>query len=277
MMNGTLYLCPTPIGNLKDVTFRVLEVLKDVDFIAAEDTRRTRQLLNYFEIEKRIFSYHEHNKEKAGEKVLALLHEGHSIALVTDAGMPGISDPGEAIVKSCIEEDIDIVCLPGPSAFVNALVISGFSTSTFSFEGFVDRNKKKRRAYLESISTLEKTLIFYEAPHRLREFLADLQLILGNRQLSISRELTKKYEETFRGTVEEGLVYFTSKEPKGEFVIVVEGGSGEIVHEFFEELSIQEHLLHYIKAGMSKKEAIKKVAEDRKVKKRDVYQESLEL
>jgi 16S rRNA (cytidine1402-2'-O)-methyltransferase len=276
-MIGSLYLCPTPIGNLKDITFRVLEILQEVDFIAAEDTRRTKQLLNYFEIEKRVFSYHEHNKEKAGERVLDLLHQGHSVALVTDAGMPGISDPGEEIVKSCIEENIDIVCLPGPSAFVNALVISGFSTKTFSFEGFLDRNKKKRRTYLESISSLSKTLIFYEAPHRLREFLADLQLIFGNRRVSISRELTKKYEETFRGTVEEGLKYFTDKEPKGEFVVVVEGGSGELAHDFFEGMSIQEHLLHYMEEDMTKKEAIKQVAQDRKIKKSDVYKESLEL
>jgi len=252
---GTLYLCPTPIGNLKDITQRVLEVLEEVDFIAAEDTRRTKQLLNYFEIDKRTFSYHEHNKEKAGEKVLQLLEEGHSIAIVTDAGMPGISDPGEDIVRECIDAGIEIICLPGPSAFVNALVISGFSTTTFSFEGFVDRNKKKRRTYFESIQYLPKTLIFYEAPHRLKEFLADMLLVLGNRRVSISRELTKKYEETFRGTVEEGLAYFTEKDPKGEFVIVVEGGSGEVVETFYEAMTVQEHLLHYINEGMSKKEA----------------------
>jgi len=274
---GTLYLCPTPIGNLKDITQRVLEVLEEVDFIAAEDTRRTKQLLNYFEIDKRTFSYHEHNKEKAGEKVLQLLEEGHSIAIVTDAGMPGISDPGEDIVRECIDAGIEIICLPGPSAFVNALVISGFSTTTFSFEGFVDRNKKKRRAYFESIQYLPKTLIFYEAPHRLKEFLADMLLVLGNRRVSISRELTKKYEETFRGTVEEGLAYFTEKDPKGEFVIVVEGGSGEVVETFYEAMTVQEHLLHYINEGMSKKEAIKKVADERKIKKSDVYKESLSL
>jgi len=274
---GTLYLCPTPIGNLKDITQRVLEVLEEVDFIAAEDTRRTKQLLNYFEIDKRTFSYHEHNKEKAGEKVLQLLEEGHSIAIVTDAGMPGISDPGEDIVRECIDAGIEIICLPGPSAFVNALVISGFSTTTFSFEGFVDRNKKKRRTYFESIQYLPKTLIFYEAPHRLKEFLADMLLVLGNRRVSISRELTKKYEETFRGTVEEGLAYFTEKDPKGEFVIVVEGGSGEVVETFYEAMTVQEHLLHYINEGMSKKEAIKKVADERKIKKSDVYKESLSL
>lgn len=276
-MAGTLYLCPTPIGNLKDITQRVLEVLEEVDFIAAEDTRRTKQLLNYFEIDKRTFSYHEHNKEKAGEKVLQLLEEGHSIAIVTDAGMPGISDPGEDIVRECIDAGIEIICLPGPSAFVNALVISGFSTTTFSFEGFVDRNKKKRRTYFESIQYLPKTLIFYEAPHRLKEFLADMLLVLGNRRVSISRELTKKYEETFRGTVEEGLAYFTEKDPKGEFVIVVEGGSGEVVETFYEAMTVQEHLLHYINEGMSKKEAIKKVADERKIKKSDVYKESLSL
>jgi len=276
-MAGILYLCPTPIGNLKDITFRVLEVLKEVDFVAAEDTRRTKQLLNYFEIDKRTFSYHEHNKEKAGEKVLHLLEEGHSIALVTDAGMPGISDPGEAIVKDCIKLGIEIICLPGPSAFVNALVISGFSTTTFSFEGFVDRNKKKRRAHFESIQTLAKTLIFYEAPHRLKEFLSDLLLVLGNRQISISRELTKKYEETFRGSVEEGLAYFTSKQPKGEFVIVVEAGSGEEIHSFFEGMTVREHLLYYIDQGLTKKDAIRKVSEDRKAKKSDVYKESLTI
>ncbi|MBN2899358.1 MAG: 16S rRNA (cytidine(1402)-2'-O)-methyltransferase [Clostridia bacterium] len=276
-MAGTLFLCPTPIGNLQDMTFRVLDVLKEVDYIAAEDTRRTKQLLNYFEIDQRLFSYHEHNKEKSGQKVLQLLHEGHSVAIVTDAGMPGISDPGESIVQSCIEEAIDVVCLPGPSAFVNALVISGFSTTTFCFEGFVDRNKKKRREHLESIKHLPKTLIFYEAPHRLKEFLSDLHLVLGNRRLSISRELTKKYEETFRGTVEEGLAYFTDKEPKGEFVIVVEGGSGVEVQDFFEDMSIEEHLMHYMVQGMTKKDAIKQVTEDRKIKKSDVYKVSLEL
>lgn len=276
-MAGTLYLCPTPIGNLKDITFRVLEVLREVDYIAAEDTRRTKQLLNYFEIEKRTFSYHEHNKEKAGDKVIHLLEEGHSIAIVTDAGMPGISDPGEAIVKDCIDLGIDIICLPGPSAFVNALVISGFSTTTFSFEGFVDRNKKKRREYFESIQSLPKTLIFYEAPHRLKEFLSDLHLVLGNRRLSISRELTKKYEETFRGTVEEGLAYFTENTPKGEFVIVVEGGSGEKVENFFDQLTVRDHLIHYMDQGFTKKDAVKKVADDRKAKKSDIYKESLSL
>lgn len=276
-MAGSLYLCPTPIGNLKDITERVLEVLKEVDFIAAEDTRRTKQLLNYFEIENRLFSYHEHNKDKAGLKVLQLLEEGHSVAIVTDAGMPGISDPGEDIVKACIEANIDIICLPGPSAFVNALVLSGFSTITFSFEGFVDRNKKKRRAHFESVQHLPKTLIFYEAPHRLREFLSDLHLIFGDRRVSISRELTKKYEETFRGTTSEALQYFTDKEPKGEFVIVVEGGSGEIISNFYDELTILEHLQHHIDGGMSKKEAIKKVSEERKMKKSDVYKESLSL
>lgn len=276
-MAGSLYLCPTPIGNLKDITERVLEVLKEVDFIAAEDTRRTKQLLNYFEIENRLFSYHEHNKDKAGLKVLELLEEGHSVAIVTDAGMPGISDPGEDIVKACIEANIDIICLPGPSAFVNALVLSGFSTVTFSFEGFVDRHKKKRRAYFETVQQLPKTLIFYEAPHRLREFLSDLHLIFGDRRVSISRELTKKYEETFRGTSSEALQYFTDKEPKGEFVIVVEGGSGEISSNFYDELTVLEHLQHHINGGMSKKEAIKKVSEERKMKKSDVYKESLSL
>jgi 16S rRNA (cytidine1402-2'-O)-methyltransferase len=276
-MAGTLYLCPTPIGNLKDITFRVLEVLKEVDYIAAEDTRRTKQLLNYFEIDKRTFSYHEHNKEKAGDKVIHLLEEGNSIAIVTDAGMPGISDPGEAIVKDCIDLGIDIVCLPGPSAFVNALVISGFSTTTFSFEGFVDRNKKKRREYFERIQTLPKTLIFYEAPHRLKEFLSDLHLVLGNRRLSISRELTKKYEETFRGTVEEGLAYFTENTPKGEFVIVVEGGSGEKVENFFDQMTVRDHLIHYMDQGLTKKDAVKKVADDRKAEKSDIYKESLSL
>lgn len=276
-MAGILYLCPTPIGNLKDITQRVLEIFEEVDFIAAEDTRRTQKLLNYFKIEKKTFSYHEHNKERAGEKVIRLLEEGLSIAIVTDAGMPGISDPGEDIVKECIEAGIEIICLPGPSAFVNALVISGFSTKTFSFEGFVDRNKKKRRAHLENIQYLPKTLIFYEAPHRLKEFLADVQLILGNRQVSISRELTKKYEETFRGTVEDGLKYFTEKDPKGEFVVVVEGGTEEIIEEYFEDMSIQEHLIHLIESGSTKKDAVKQVADERKIKKSDVYKESLSL
>lgn len=276
-MNGILYLCPTPIGNLKDITQRVLEVFEEVDYIAAEDTRRTKQLLNYFEIEKRTFSYHEHNKEKAGEKVIELLEGGASVAIVTDAGMPGISDPGEDIVKACIEANIEIICLPGPSAFVNALVISGFSTKTFSFEGFVERNKKKRRAHFESIQYLDKTLIFYEAPHRLKEFLSDLLLVMGNRKISISRELTKKYEETFRGSVEEALAYFTEKDPKGEFVVVVEGGTGERPEPILNEWSVQEHLQHFIDEGLTKKEAIKKVAEERKMKKSDVYKESLSL
>lgn len=276
-MNGILYLCPTPIGNLKDITQRVLEVFEEVDYIAAEDTRRTKQLLNYFEIEKRTFSYHEHNKEKAGEKVLELLEGGASVAIVTDAGMPGISDPGEDIVKACIEANIEIICLPGPSAFVNALVISGFSTKTFSFEGFVERNKKKRRAHFESIQYLDKTLIFYEAPHRLKEFLSDLLLVMGNRKISISRELTKKYEETFRGSVEEALVYFIEKDPKGEFVVVVEGGTGERPEPILIEWSVHEHLQHFIDEGFTKKEAIKKVAEERRMKKSDVYKESLSL
>ncbi len=276
---GKLYLCPTPIGNLQDISYRVLEILKTVDFIAAEDTRRTRQLLNHFDIDKKLFSYYEHNKIKSGEKIIDLIKDGNSIALVTDAGMPAISDPGEDLVRVCIDEEIDIVCVAGVSAFVNALVLSGLSTRSFCFEGFLDRTSKKRKLQLQELKKLPKTLIFYEAPHRLNDCLKDIFEVMGDRKISISRELTKKYEQTLRGSVSEVIEYFNNNQPRGEFVIVLDGESFEEEDgiNFFDNLSIKQHIIYYIDNGFTKKDAIKKVAQDRKLKKSDVYKESLDI
>lgn len=281
MKTGKLYLCPTPIGNLEDMTFRTLNTLKQVDLIAAEDTRHTLRLLNYFEIKKPLTSYHEHNKMEKGKVLIEKILDGEDIALVTDAGMPAISDPGEDLVKLAIENNIEIVALPGPTAFVLALVVSGFSTRRFIYEGFLSQNKKTRREELEKFTIETRTVILYESPHRLKELLKDISAVLGNRRLSISRELTKKYEEIFRGDTNSSIEKFTQEDPRGEFIVVIEGISKENLEsekkEEWNELSIKEHLALCIEKGMTKKEAIKSVSKQRKLHKNIVYQEALDL
>ena len=281
MKTGTLYLCPTPIGNLEDITYRTLETLKRVDVIAAEDTRHSIRLLNYFEIKKPLTSYHEHNKVEKGKILIDKILNGEDIALVTDAGMPAISDPGEDLVKLAIENNIEIVALPGPTAFVLALVLSGFSTRRFIYEGFLSQNKKSRREELEKFTLETRTVILYESPHRLKELLKDILKVLGNRNLSISRELTKKYEEIIRGTTQDAIEKFTREDPRGEFIVVLEGVSKSIVEtenqEEWNDLSIKEHLAKCINEGLDKKQAIKEVSKQRKLHKNIVYQEALDL
>ncbi len=275
---GKLYVCATPIGNLEDITIRVLNTLKEVDLVAAEDTRHTLKLLNHYEINKPLTSYHEHNKDKKGTELIDKLVQGQNIALVSDAGMPGISDPGEDIIKLCIENEVEVEVLPGASAIITALVASGMSTEKFSFEGFLDRNKKKRRERLKKIKGDDRTLIFYESPHRLIDTLKDMQEVLRDREMAVARELTKKYEEIARGNISDMISHFKAKSPRGEFVLIVEGGSEEDKDdEKFEELSIEEHILLYIDKGFSKKEAVKKVAKERNIPKREVYNHSIEI
>ncbi|AAM23408.1 16S rRNA (cytidine1402-2'-O)-methyltransferase [Caldanaerobacter subterraneus subsp. tengcongensis MB4] len=262
---GTLYLCPTPIGNLEDITLRVLRVLSEVDLIAAEDTRQTLKLLNHYEIKKSLVSYHEHNKVTMGPKLIEKLKSGKSIALVTDAGTPSISDPGEELVRLCIQEGIKIVPLPGPTAAITALIASGLDASSFVFEGFLPKKSKERREKLERISREERTTILYESPHRLKETLKELKEYIGERKVVVARELTKIHEEFIRGTVEEVLEKL-GEEVKGEIVIVIEGAKISPLQKDPKEL-----LDKYLKLGMDKKEAVKKVAEELKVSKREVY------
>ena len=279
---GILYICPTPIGNLEDITLRTIRILKEADLIAAEDTRHSRKLLNHLEIEKKMISYHEHNKFKVEDLLIDKLKEGLNIALVSDAGMPGISDPGEEIIKRAIEEGIELYCLPGPSALINALVLSGLSTRRFSFEGFLDRNKKERKERLERIRYDDRTLIFYEAPHRLKDTLKDMLEILGDRNIVCARELTKKFEEYKRLRISEILDYYSSNEnPRGEYVVVVEGASEEeftkLKEAEFENLSIEEHIIKLMDEGMRKKDAVKEVSKLRNIPKNEVYKYSIDL
>ncbi|SKC83717.1 16S rRNA (cytidine(1402)-2'-O)-methyltransferase [Maledivibacter halophilus] len=273
---GKLYVCATPIGNLEDITIRVLNILKEVDLIAAEDTRHTIKLLNHYEIRKPLTSYHEHNKLKKGPQLIEELMDGKKIALVSDAGMPGISDPGEDIIKLCIESGIKVEVLPGASAVVTALVASGLNTNRFSFEGFLDRNRKKRRERLELLRKDDRTIIFYESPHRLLHTLKDIEELLDDRYMVVARELTKKFEEIIRGKVSYIIEYFKENTPKGEFVILMEGGNIEDIHEeSFENISIKDHILLYMDKGLVKKEAIKKVSKERNIPKKEVYKHSI--
>lgn len=276
-----LYLVPTPIGNLKDISFRVLEVLQEADRIACEDTRVTAKLLNRYEIKKPLLSYREHNEQEASTFILDKVEAGETIALVTDAGMPGISDPGETIVKKAVERGVDVVVLPGPSALINALVASGLDTGRFTFVGFLDKARKKKRDELALYRDREETLIFYEAPHRILDTLDAVAEVYGNRRIALSRELTKLHEEHLRGTVEEVRSAFQDRPPKGEFVLVVSGKSSEEIQkekeESFAELTILQHLQEVMSQGRSKKEAVKIVAELRGIPKKEVYKESLLL
>lgn len=276
IMAGMLYICATPIGNLEDITLRALRILKEVDLIAAEDTRNSIKLLNHFEIKTPMTSYHEFNKYDKAKVLVQKMSEGLDVALITDAGTPAISDPGEELVKQCHEAGIAVTSLPGPTAFVNALTISGKPTRRFCFEAFLPHDKKERAAILEELKTETRTIIIYEAPHKLKKTLQELLNTLGNRQVSLCRELTKKHETNFRTTLEDAIAYYEQEEPKGEFVLVIEGANRqEIKKEKLRdllEMEISEHVEWYKNQGMDKKEAMKQVAKDRGVGKREIYQ-----
>lgn len=281
MSSGKLYLVPTPIGNLKDITLRALEVLQSVDIVAAEDTRQSIKLLNHFNIKKSLISYHQHNEQGKSEDLIAKLKEGKNIALVSDAGTPGISDPGSIIVLKCIEENINFEVLTGATAVTTALVYSGMDTTKFIFRGFLPRENKDRKLIIEELKDRKETLIFYEAPHRLRNTLDFFRDNLGNRRIAICRELTKLHEEILRFTLEEAIEYYTEKNIKGEIVIVIEGkNEEEILSEEiakWENVTIEEHIKMYIADGLNKKDAVKKVAKDRKLSKSEIYKYSIEL
>lgn len=276
-MSGKLYLCATPIGNLGDITYRCVEVLKSVDMIAAEDTRRTLGLLNHLGIEKPMTSYFEHNRREKGEYLISLMKEGKNIALVSDAGTPAISDPGEDLVALCAENDVCVVPVPGAVAGINALISSGLPTGRFTFEGFLTVNKRGRNEMLKSLENEERTMIFYEAPHKLKTTLKDMYASFGERRICLCREITKIHEEFFRTTLSEAIAHYEEKPPRGEFVLVVEGKSRTQIEDEkkgeWENISIREHVDMYIKKGMDEKEAIKAAAKDRSVPKRDVYNE----
>ncbi len=272
---GKLYICPTPIGNLDDMTIRGVNTLKLVDIVAAEDTRHTVKLLNHFEIKNKLISYHEHNKKSAGIMLIDKILEGKNIALVSDAGMPGISDPGEDLVKLCIENGIEVIALPGASAVVTALAASGLSTRHFHFEGFLDKQKKKKNERLDYLSGLTSTLVFYESPHRLLETLKIFLNAFGNRQMVAARELTKRYEEYVRGSVEECIEHFNITGVRGEFVVMV-AGNDSIENEVF-DTTIEEHIIQLMSIGLTKKEAVSEVAKIRKLPKKEVYQVSIQI
>ena len=277
-MSGKLYICPTPIGNLEDMTYRTIRILNEVDLIAAEDTRHSIKLLNHFEISKPLTSYHEHNKDSKGGYLINKLLEGENIALISDAGMPGISDPGEDIIKQAIEHNIDIEVLPGATASITAFVGSGLETAKFAFEGFLDRDKKVRRNQLEELKEERRTIIFYESPHRLKDTLKDMLKVLGNRRIAVNREITKKYQEIIREDIETVINIFNEKEVKGEFVLIVEGFKGEkTVQNSYEDLTEREYVITLMENGMDKKDAIKTVCKDRKLKKDVVYKQVLDL
>ncbi len=274
-MAGKLYLCATPIGNLGDITARTLECLKNADMIAAEDTRNSMKLMTHFDIHTPLTSYHEHNRFDKADKLVGELMAGKDIALITDAGTPVISDPGEVLVKKCIEAGIEVTSLPGPSAAITALTLSGLDGRRFVFEGFLPQDKAGRRERLEELKNEYRTVIFYEAPHHLKNTLSELKEYFGERRLSIARELTKKHEEILRFTVNEAAVYYEKNEPRGEYVLVMEGkdktDERAEKRELYQDIPLDEHLNRYIDEGLEKKEAMKKVAKDRGISKRDVY------
>ncbi len=274
---GTLYLCATPIGNLEDITYRVLRTLKEVDLIAAEDTRNSIRLLNHFEIKTPMTSYHEYNKIDKAYQLVAKMREGKNIALITDAGTPGISDPGEDIVRICYEEGIPVTSLPGAAACITALTMSGLPTRRFAFEAFLPKDKKEHQAVLEELKTETRTIIIYEAPHHLVRTLQELHDTLGgDRRLTICRELTKRHEEKLQMTLADSLSYYEVNEPRGEYVLIIAGRSREEMKKEeqagWEALSLEEHMTHYESQGIDRKEAMKRVAKDRGVSKRDIYQ-----
>lgn len=279
-LRGTLYLCATPIGNLEDITFRVLRTLKEVDIIAAEDTRNSIKLLNHFDIKTPMTSYHEYNKVEKARTLVDKMLKGASVAVITDAGTPGISDPGEELVRQCHEAGIRVTSLPGPAACVTALTMSGLPTRRFCFEAFLPYDKKERKEVLSELASETRTIIIYEAPHRLKSTLKELSDVLGeDRKLSVCKELTKRYENVFLTTFEEACAYYDNNEPKGEYVLVIQGKSREIIKQeevkSWEVMTIEEHMKVYTDKGMDKKEAMKVVAKDRGVSKRDIYNELL--
>jgi 16S rRNA (cytidine1402-2'-O)-methyltransferase len=274
---GTLYLVATPIGNLEDMTFRAVRILREVHWIAAEDTRQTRKLLTHFDIQGRLVSYHEHNVRTSGPELVTKMLSGESVALVSDAGLPAISDPGEDLVRLAIEDGIPVVPIPGANAALSALIISGISTNKFRFVGFLPREKKKIRLALEQVRESEDTLIIYESPHRISATMGILLDILGDRHVALVRELTKKFEEVARGLLSEAQLHLEQHPAKGEFCIIIEGRTGtqDIGAPWWESLTIDEHVKHYEAMQIPRKEAMKSVAVDRGVSKRDIYNQLL--
>ena len=274
-MTGTLYLCATPIGNLEDMTFRVVRTLKEVDLIAAEDTRNSIKLLNHFDIHTPMTSYHEYNKVEKARQLIAQLQSGQNIALITDAGTPAISDPGEVLVRMCHESHIPVTSLPGPAACITALPLSGLPTRRFCFEGFLPADKKEKKQVLEELADESRTMILYEAPHHLVRTLEELYDTLGNRKITLCRELTKKFETVMPTSLEKALEYYKNEEPRGEYVLVIEGKSFEEKRmeeiNSWENMSIEEHMAYYENKGMDSKTAMKQVAKDRGVGKREIY------
>ena len=280
-MAGKLYLVPTPIGNLKDITLRALEVLQNVDIIAAEDTRQSLKLLNHFNIKKTIISYHMHNEQGKSENIINQVKEGKNIAIISDAGSPGISDPGSVIVSKCIEQNIEFVVLPGATAITTALVYSGLDTTKFIFRGFLPRENKERKPIIDDLINRSETLIFYEAPHRLLNTLEFLYENVGNRKISMCRELTKLYEEIIRLNLEEAIEYYKNNSPRGEYVLVIEGKSQEAIDKDekakWDMMTVEEHIQKYMADGINKKDAMKKVAKDRHTPKSEIYKHSLNI
>ncbi|WP_461207045.1 16S rRNA (cytidine(1402)-2'-O)-methyltransferase [Clostridium sp. DL1XJH146] len=279
--NGTLYIVPTPIGNLKDITLRALEVLKMVDIIYAEDTRQSIKLLNHFEIKKPIYSYHKFNEYDKSDVILLDLEKGNDVAIVSDAGTPGISDPGSVVIRKCIEKEYKLEVLPGATAFTTALIYSGLDTTKFVFFGFIPKDNKGKNKAFEQLKDIKETIILYESPHRLAKTLNELYEIVGNRKIAICRELTKLHEQILRFTIKEAIEYYEENNTKGEFVIVLQGLSEEELKEREKKdwinLSIEDHIQEYIEKGESKKEAIKKVAKDREMSKSEIYKFSFKL
>lgn len=275
-MTGTLYLCATPIGNLRDMTPRVLDTLKEVDMIAAEDTRNSIRLLNYFEIKTPMTSYHEYNKIEKAKQIVSWLMEGKNIALITDAGTPGISDPGEVLVDQCLKEGIPVTSLPGCCALITALTLSGISARRFCFEGFLPADKKEKKLIMEELQKETRTIIMYEAPHHLKRTLTELYQALGERRVTLCRELTKRFETVFPTTLAGALAFYADNDPKGEYVLVIEGADRRDLlweeQQSWENISIKEHMEIYENQGFDRKVAMKKVASDRGISKRDVYQ-----
>ena len=277
---GTLYMCATPIGNLEDMTFRAVRILQEVDLIAAEDTRNSIRLLQHFDIHTPMTSYHEYNKIEKGRSLVGRLLSGQNIALITDAGMPGISDPGEELVRMCLEANIPVTAIPGACACVTALTISGLSTRRFCFEAFLPSDKKERKQILLGLKEETRTTVLSEAPHRLKKTLKELYETLGDRKIALCRELTKKYETVLSMTLTEALAYYEQKEPRGEYVLILEGRSRSSIekeqHKTYQKMPIEEHMKLYEEQGMDRKEAMKQVAKDRGVSKREIYQALLQ-
>lgn len=279
-MQGKLYLCATPIGNLEDITLRVLRTLEEVDLIAAEDTRNSIKLLNHFEIKTPMTSYHEYNKIEKAYQLVDKMKSGLNVALITDAGTPGISDPGEDLVRICYESGIEVTSLPGAAAVITALTLSGLPTRRFAFEAFLPRDKKERQTILASLKKETRTIILYEAPHHLKKTLEELFEVLEDRPITLCRELTKRFETAFQTTLSGAISYYEENEPKGEFVLVIQGKQPEELlqeeRQAWESLSLEEHMTHYEEQGISRKEAMKLVAKDRGISKREVYAALLE-